>query len=160
MTEIVIKTAGIILLCLAVFAGFCIHQNRQRKLRLMGKIRRTWGERPVREYSGAEFDAIGRYFVRKKKDGFCIDDITWNDLDMDTVFMLLNHTWSCIGESYLYAMLRTPSFSKEELQERERLIRYFSEHNSEREKIEYFFAGIGKTGARSTKSAQGRGTCP
>lgn len=149
MTEIVIKTAGIILLCLAVFAGFCIHQNRQRKLRLMGKIRRTWGERPVREYSGAEFDAIGRYFVRKKKDGFCIDDITWNDLDMDTVFMLLNHTWSCIGESYLYAMLRTPSFSKEELQERERLIRYFSEHNSEQEKIEYFFAGIGKTGARS-----------
>ena len=77
--------------------------------------------------------------LRKKAgEGSYIDDITWNDLDMDTIFMLLNHTWSCIGESYLYFLLRRLSFSTEELEERERIVRYFAEHGSEREQMEYF----------------------
>lgn len=140
-----IKIACVVLVCLAAFAAFCFYHNRQRKAEKMAKIRRTWGTRPDREYTAAEFDAIGRYFERMGREKRHIDDITWNDLDMDTIFMLLNHTWSCIGESYLYSMLRTPVFSKDELQERERLIRYFTEHKEEREKMEYFFAGIGKT---------------
>lgn len=144
-----IKIAGLILLCLAAFAAFCFYHNRQRKAERMAKIRRTWGTRPEREYTAAEFDAIGRYFERTGRDKYHIDDITWNDLGMDMIFMLLNHTWSCIGESYLYAMLRMPVFSKEKLEERERLIQYFSEHAEEREKMEYFFAGIGKTGSIS-----------
>lgn len=144
-----IKIVGLVLFCLAAFAAFCIYHNRQRKAEKMAKIRRTWGTRPEREYTAAEFDAIGRYFERTGREGYYIDDITWNDLDMDTIFMLLNHTWSCIGESYLYSMLRKPSFSKEELRERERLISFFAEHKDEREKMEYFFAGIGKTGAFS-----------
>lgn len=144
-----IRIACLVLLCLAGFAAFCFFQNKSRKAEKMAKIRRTWGERPEREYTAAEFDAIGRYFERTGRENDHIDDITWNDLDMDTIFMLLNHTWSCIGESYLYSMLRTPVFSKEKLEERERLIRYFSEHGEERERMEYFFAGIGKTGSLS-----------
>lgn len=143
------KIAGIVFLAFALFAGFCVYQNQKRKRYLMAKIRKSWGERPVREYSLEEFAAIGRYYELKKKDGFTVDDITWNDLDMDTIFMLLNHTWSCIGESYLYSMLRTPSFSKEELEQRNRLIQYFAEHEEERQRFEYFFARIGKTGSRS-----------
>ncbi|MFQ9150377.1 MAG: hypothetical protein ACLR6B_01290 [Blautia sp.] len=78
-----------------------------------------------------------------------IDDITWNDLDMDRIFMLLNHTWSCIGESYLYCLLRMPAMEPETLQERNRLIEYFRSHKEEREKMEYRFARIGKTGSQS-----------
>ena len=144
-----VKMVLLVILALAAFAAFCVYQNRKRRAEIMEKIRRTWGERPVRQYTGAEFDAIGRYFEKKGREGSYIDDITWNDLDMDTIFMLLNHTWSCIGESYLYFLLRRLSFSTEELEERERIVRYFAEHGSEREQMEYFFAKIGKTGARS-----------
>ena len=144
-----VKMVLLVILALAAFAAFCVYQTRKRRAEIMAKIRRTWGERPVRQYTGAEFDAIGRYFEKKGREGSYIDDITWNDLDMDTIFMLLNHTWSCIGESYLYFLLRRLSFSTEELEERERIVRYFAEHGSEREQMEYFFAKIGKTGARS-----------
>ena len=139
-----VKMVLLVILALAAFAAFCVYQNRKRRAEIMAKIRRTWGERPVRQYTGAEFDAIGRYFEKKGREGSYIDDITWNDLDMDTIFMLLNHTWSCIGESYLYFLLRRLSFSTEELEERERIVRYFAEHGSEREQMEYFFAKIGK----------------
>ena len=61
-------------------------------------------------------DAISHYYVHRKKEGLpVIDDITWNDLDMDRIFMLLNHTWSCIGESYLYCLLRMPAMEEEDL---------------------------------------------
>ena len=51
---------------------------------------------------------------------------------MDRIFMLANHTGSYIGEGYLYDLLHTPSFSREDLARRETLTAYFAEHESER----------------------------
>ena len=147
--EDTITIAFIVIIGFLAFVCYCIYHNRKQKRELEAKIRQLWGKRPEREYSYEEFDAISHYFQYRKKDGYCIDDITWNDLDMDTIFMLLNHTYSCIGESCLYAQLRIPSFSKDELEERNRLIRYFMEHKESREQLEYFFAKVGKTGAKS-----------
>ncbi len=143
------KVAALVAVCFLIFAGYCYYRNHKWNMQLQRKIKRTWGTRPAREYSVPEFDAISHHFLRKEHSGFSVDDTTWNDLDMDTIFMLLNHTWSCVGESYLYSMLRTPSFSEEELKERERLIRFFGEHPEKREQFELFFAKIGKTGAHS-----------
>ena len=98
-------------LALIAFTCYICIQNRQVKLRTLRRIRNQYGKRPEREYEFEEFDAITHYFERKSKTGFYIDDITWNDLDMDTIFMLLNQTYSCVGESYLYSLLRTSSFS-------------------------------------------------
>lgn len=136
-------------LVIAAFACYICYQNRQIKIRTLQKIRQQYGKRPEREYEYAEFEAITHYFQRKSKKGFYIDDITWNDLDMDTIFMLLNQTYSCVGESYLYSLLRTPSFSKEELQRRERLIQYFAGNEREREQMSWLFARVGKTGRKS-----------
>lgn len=147
--EAQIQLILLVILAMAAFACFIFYQNRQAKLRLMAKIRSQYGKRPTREYEFAEFDAITHYFKRKQKEGFYLDDITWNDLDLDTIFMLLNQTYSCVGESYLYALLRTPSFSGEELEARERLVRYFMEHETEREQMSLFFAKVGKTGKKS-----------
>lgn len=136
-------------LVLIAFTCYICIQNRQVKLRTLRRIRNQYGKRPEREYEFEEFDAITHYFERKSKTRFYIDDITWNDLDMDTIFMLLNQTYSCVGESYLYSLLRTPSFSGVELEERERLVRYFMEHEREREQMSWFFAKVGKTGKKS-----------
>ena len=144
ITVIVLVLAGFL-----AFAGVCMYHNIRQKNIRRARIKASYGKRPDREYEYAEFEAISHYFKLRKKDGFQVDDTTWNDLDMDTIFMLLNHTWSCIGESYLYAMLRTPSNSKKELEERNLLVEYFRTHPLQRERMEFFFAGIGKTGGHS-----------
>ena len=51
---------------------------------------------------------------------------------MDDVFLKLNHTYSNIGEDYLYDLLRRPQTEESVLRERERLITYFAEHEKER----------------------------
>lgn len=144
-----ITVAVLILLGFLLFAALMLWQVYKRKKFLMGKIRRTYGQWPEREYDYDEFDAISHYHRLRKKGSFEVDDTTWNDLDMDRIFMLLNHTWSCIGESYLYSMLRMPVMDVEILKERERLTAFFQSHPKERERLEYEFAKIGKTGRYS-----------
>lgn len=142
--------AFLLILGFIAFAAFAVWETCKSRKRVFGKIRKTYGQWLEREYSMEEFDAISHYYVHRKKEGLpVIDDITWNDLDMDRIFMLLNHTWSCIGESYLYCLLRMPAMEEETLKERNRLIEYFRTHPEAREKMEYRFARIGKTGSQS-----------
>lgn len=142
--------AFLLILGFIAFVAFAVWETCKSRKRVFGKIRKTYGQWPEREYSMEEFDAISHYYVHRKKEGLpVIDDITWNDLDMDRIFMLLNHTWSCIGESYLYCLLRMPAMEEETLKERNRLIEYFRTHPGAREKMEYRFARIGKTGSQS-----------
>ncbi|MDY3917366.1 MAG: hypothetical protein SOZ59_00005 [Candidatus Limivivens sp.] len=149
MTEAV-KVAGLFLAAIAAMAILILYQQWKHARWLREKIRRTYGAWPEREYDSDEFEAISHYFrLKQKKDRFYLDDITWNDLEMDQIFMLLNHTWSSVGESCLYALLRTPSFSKEEIGQRNMLTEYFMTHQEQREKLEFFFAGIGKSGRYS-----------
>ena len=43
---------------------------------------------------------------REEQGENCIDDITWNDLEMDKVFSHINYTKSYAGEQVLYKRLR------------------------------------------------------
>ena len=136
---------GIVLLCFVAFVAMALYQNhKNQKLRKIC-IQRGFGKLPEREYNLDEYECISHYFRQRKKQGYVIDDITWNDLDMDSVFIMMNHTWSAIGESSLYDLLRRPEFSEEILGERERLIQFFQTHETEREKFLELCAEIGKT---------------
>lgn len=73
-----------------------------------------------------------------------VDDITWNDLDMDEVYQVWNHTRTSIGEEYLYAALRRPIASDTEMEERERVITYLLENTQERMYLQEALAEIGK----------------
>ncbi len=44
-----------------------------------------------------------------------VDDITWNDLELDTVFRYMNRTQSNVGEELLYAALRDTGVTDETL---------------------------------------------
>ena len=143
---VVLAVAVLVVVC---FGAYCVFDNKRRRSSILRKARLAWGQRPDREYEYAEFEAISHYFELNGKKGYAIDDITWNDLDMDTIFMLLNNTGSSIGESCLYDVLRRPSFKKEELEERNRLVEYFMTHKEEREKLQVSFGEMGKSGRRS-----------
>lgn len=112
------------------------------------KMREAFGKKADREYADGEFDGIPRYF-EKHREAFFLDDITWNDLDMDELFCQMNGTCSSAGQEYLYYMLRTPAFSAEELRKREEVMQYFTRQQEERLKVQMLFWRMGRTGKYS-----------
>lgn len=138
---VIMVTAGLILL----FIIWIIHEERKRKKILLKKIRRIYGKPSERQYEPGDIENISHYFRRKCGEGFYVDDITWNDLDMDHVYRMVNQTISSPGEDVLYAMMRMPLFSQEEINERDKLIRFFSAHTEKREQMQLLLSKVGKT---------------
>ena len=70
-----------------------------------------WGKLPDKEYAAGKYESIQKYYesICEEND---VDDITWNDLDMDDIYMLLDNTQSAMGEEMLYACLRKPLLMK------------------------------------------------
>ena len=72
--------------------------SRQRKW-FLAKVHRLWGSVAEREYTWEELESISHYAKHQQEEKFMIDDITWNDLGMDQIFMLLNTTVSSCGKT-------------------------------------------------------------
>lgn len=146
-TDILI--AGSVLAVLLILYSIMAASRRANLLNRRRKIEREWGNVPDREYVSGELENIARYYQNKLKrqeeKSHVIDDITWNDLDMDRVFCMLNRTYSSVGQEYLYYMLRTPEMSEEKMQERERLIRHFAEAKTVRTELQMQYFEIGRT---------------
>ena len=133
--------AGFVLL----FALLIFRENRKQKRNIERKVRRIYGNVPEQEYETGDIERISHYFRRREKEGFVIDDITWNDLDMDRVYMLVNQTVSSPGEDVLYDMMRRPVFSEEEMKRRDRLVEFFATHEKERVEMQLCLFRVGKT---------------
>ena len=119
--------------------------NEKKHLdKLKIRLKEQWGKVPEEEYTSEKLESLKEYYNSIKDTNFDVDDITWNDLDMDEIFMLMNNTQSSIGEEYLYALLRKPCFSSKELEERNRLMNYFSDHENERILLQSKLYPIGK----------------
>ncbi len=133
---------------LIMLKGFLDERKKKKKFILW--LKNHYGELPKREeYREEEFRKIARYYQAHEKDGFHIDDITWNDLNMDEIFKRMNYTYSAAGEEYLYYLLRTPMQKEASAGKLEEQINYFMQHKEERVEYQTAFAGIGKTGKYS-----------
>ena len=68
------------------------------------------------DYSRDEYAGLSGYFRLKgdKEPFVTVDDITWNDLDMDALFRIIDNTCTQNGGEYLYDMLRRPLIAPEE----------------------------------------------
>ncbi len=135
---LLIITAVIII----AIAGVIISRNAKKNLYY--KLLASFGQLPKNDYSYEEYESISHFFKNTLKDGEdYIDDITWNDLDMDKIFMMIDNTHSSVGRDELYKLLRKPVTDKAELEKREQLIEYFDTHEKERTRIMMCFAGMG-----------------
>ena len=141
----ILMAAGFILL----FVIWILHENRKNQKQLLQKIRNAYGKPSQRRYEPGHLDKISHYYKRIKEDRFYIDDITWNDLDLDSMYMMVNQTISSPGEDVLYSMMRLPVFSKEEADKREDLIQFFAASQQKRERLLQSLAKISKNGAGS-----------
>lgn len=123
---------GLAVIVVGVLVYQVVTSNSRRNKRFMSSIINSWGNLPKREYDYGELEHIAKYFQATKQEEFTIDDITWNDLDMDSVFCMMNQCRSSSGDDYLYKLLRTPLTSKKELEERNRIISFFQRNEKTR----------------------------
>lgn len=117
-----------------------------RKLRK--RLEAEFGKKPDPMYFHGDMEYIrGYYDFRREKqmDEFLVDEITWNDLDMDRVFQRINPRLSTSGEQYLYYELRSPAVDPAVYEERKRLIDLMSAQPGLRLKLQVILARLGKT---------------
>ena len=101
-----------------------------------------------KKHTAERYSKIPGYFKRHEtKDS--IDDITWNDLEMDRIFKSIDTTMSASGEEYLYYRLRTPFMEEEEIKVLERDVQYFEENEKSRVDAQMILHDQGGTGKYS-----------
>lgn len=133
-----------ILIFVILFLLKGLYEQQKYKDKIQFLLKQEWGMETRDEYNDKIFQNIGFYHEQKKKESD-IDDITWNDLEMNQIFMLLNHTRTSAGEEYLYHLLRSPLYQEEELDKREQLIEEITKQEDKRYDLEMALCDIGKT---------------
>lgn len=135
-----------VLIALGVVLFFMVEYRielKRKEKRQREKNHNLWGRLSEKRYTKDQLQMIASYY-RGQDARFSIDDITWNDLSMDEVFMSLNTTYSSVGEEYLYHTLRTPVFSLEELEKRSVLADVFEGNQKAREDVAFYLSSMGK----------------
>lgn len=117
--------------------GLMIYDKRKQNKRIKG----LWNQRTALKIQKGDYIRYDGYYLNYRKEDEGIDDITWNDLNMMTVFRQLNYNFTTVGEEYLYAALRNvgtlPKVDRD-LMERFRTDRGF------REDVSIALADLGK----------------
>lgn len=121
-----------------------VSSDWKRKAKLKQRIINEWGQIPQEEYTYEKFESIKEFYKSRQDDRYDVDDITWNDLDMDQIYMLINNTQSSLGEEYLFSLLKKPSFSEEDLKERDLLIKFFLNNENKRINLQLLLRRMGK----------------
>lgn len=139
-----IEIAGIILIIIVALVFIRITGNQK----LIRGIKQSWGKYPKYEFSQPPKEKYlhKAFEILKKhnKDKNFIDDITWNDLDMLSIFHKINHTKSSVGAEALYYRLRTIKKDKEDQDYFQSLHKLFDENQDLRRKVQYAFVHLGR----------------
>lgn len=143
MEYLIFVAALAIVLLLLMLKGYADYKRDEK--RFIQRLYDEYGILPQREYKAEQFENISHYFL-KHRQGFSVDDITWNDLNMDELFKEMNYSYSAAGEEYLYYLLRTPCMDEGELGQRERVIEYFRQNKDERVRFQFLYSKLGRCG--------------
>lgn len=136
---------GLIMLVSVFLVGWrgLAEQKRQRALTEKW-IRKEYGSAPMENRGRDEAAVTGSYLHCSPS--FFLDDITWNDLDMELVFRRVNYARSAAGAGELYRMLRCPAMESGTLTERNLLADSMAERETLREQLSMALCEIGFTG--------------
>lgn len=140
--------AGAIILLIVLIMGKEYRNSRNYRRQLLEKIFQDYGKESERNYQAGEMEHIAMYY-RRHPASHQIDDITWNDLNMDSLYRRMNVSCSAAGDEYLYYRLRTPVYEQDETEQTESRIRFFMEHETERHDVQEVLFGLGRMGKYS-----------
>ena len=145
--EYIILCGALAAFVLFVFVqGYLIEKRNDRIFEK--KIKNMPGKKPDKQYKIERFLRISAYYEKHPKE-LQIDDITWNDLDMDDIFKRMNYCLSSTGEEYLYYKLRTPELEEDKLKHLDEVVEYYSQNDDKRVAFQLLMNKLGTTGKYS-----------
>lgn len=142
-TKLILLLAGVVVIVVYV----AVDSKRKHRQKVEQLLKNGWGKPSKRKYSEDEYESISHYYKdcagQMAPDAAVIDDITWNDLNMDSIYKMMNITNSSVGQEYLYKMLRMPFNDQKRLAEVDRLAKYFDSHEKERMSVQREYVKLG-----------------
>ncbi len=137
-------TAAGIFVILVLLGFWMVQNSRREQEKKLEVLRSIWGKKREKQTKQEKREKLEACLQQRAEENFCVDGITWNDLDLDAVFDTVDHTVSVCGEEYLYTALRMPVTTAETRAERERLMELFAENSKAREGVIRAFLWMGK----------------
>ncbi|MDQ0359544.1 MutS-related protein [Breznakia pachnodae] len=131
---------GGLVLLLVIFL-FIINIRRIKAIKV--KLANEYGKPPVWSLDERDYNSmknLHRHGSQSNSD--MIDDITWNDLSMDSIFKRIKNTQSSVGDEYLYRLLRQQK--NENLNHFEKVVQALDSDEQRRLNIQYSFYTIGR----------------
>lgn len=135
---------GAMLLFILVIMLMGYSESRKARKIFIKKLYEQYGAAIDREYKPDELEQHISMYYKKHKEVHQIDEITWNDLNMDEIYRKMNYSHSSAGDEYLYYRLRTPVQNEEELKRFEEHVQYFMNHEDDRVRLQVQFAELGR----------------
>ncbi|MEK5530182.1 hypothetical protein BK128_14070 [Viridibacillus sp. FSL H7-0596] len=137
---------NLIIILVIVAIAFFIYNILMIKKKRLKKFRKEWELGKFNSKSEHD-ESVSMYWENKKNneqryDG--IDQLTWDDLAMNTVFKKVNYTQTSVGSEYLFNQLRDIDPSLKNIQDKERLYTLLESNQGLREDILRILSGLGK----------------
>ncbi len=120
----------------------------RQKRRLQAKLRTSFGAVPERKkLFSAEY--YWQTYVPLHTGATFVDDLTWQNLDMDEVYQRVNACHSEIGDIFLYKQLRQTRLPEEELDGQEKFVCALQADSAAMFRLMYLLSRIGRSGTGS-----------
>ena len=115
-----------------------------KKKKILEDIRQNWGKR-IDKYRN--FDLISSYHDLKSQfeQNEFIDEKTWSDLNLDSLFVILDRTTSNIGQQFLYHLMKKYEKDRNVLTQRYNLFQFFRNNAEIREAMQLKLRGLDDT---------------
>lgn len=133
----------IVIIVAFIYWLLTLYRKQQSKIKLKAKFKQDFGKKSNNYYDKRDYDNVKKYFNYTKSDND-IDDITWDDLNFDDMFNVINRAKSNIGDEYTYKFLRQQH--NKDLNYFENAINEMNDKEDERVEFQYFLHLIGKEG--------------
>ncbi|WP_297517848.1 DNA mismatch repair protein MutS [uncultured Clostridium sp.] len=105
-------------------------------------VRTFWPDGPDKTH---DMKGIRKYYDEYTSGEYGeVDDQTFSDLTLDTLFEEVDGTYSSAGEAKLYDMLRHPVREQKKLDERSKIIEHFGENTNDRIDVQEIFYDLNK----------------
>ena len=106
-----------------------------KKKKQIAYLRSIWGK-SLDKYRDFDLIALYHNMIKSEGDREFVDDRTWNDLDFDSVYSLIDRNISGIGQQYLYHLLHKYEKDEDVLKRRFTLISEFKKSKELRECVQ------------------------
>ncbi|WP_100065333.1 MutS-related protein [Miniphocaeibacter massiliensis] len=139
------KSLFLVILIIAGFSIALFIKNLINKKRLINLFFNEFGNSPIKkEYPIKDVSNFLKLYNEYEYNNNYIDDITWNDLDLDDLYKEVNICKSSIGGEYLYKELHNTKPDSNVFNNRQTLKNLFKNEKSLSAKVLYSFSNLGK----------------